>query len=151
MSKKLLFIFTLIFIAIFFLFPNISFSKYIFENTFLIANININIDTQKPIIELINVNNTNIGYEKYANKTHTITAKIKILENNLKINNINKDTIVIYLDDKIIKPIIKEISLVSDNENEKVYDITLTNIIGNGALKIYFPPGVLVDNNRSNK
>ena len=37
-----------------------------------------NIDKNPPKIEITNIKNTNTGYENYANKTHTITATIKI-------------------------------------------------------------------------
>ena len=63
-------------------------AKYIFENQFTIANINI--DRTKPIIKIIDIQNSNTGYENYANKTHTIKIKLEIKEKNIK--QINMDT-----------------------------------------------------------
>ena len=51
----------------------------------------MNIDRTKPKIELIEIQNTNTNYPKYANKTHTISFKIKITEKNIGQNNIVKD------------------------------------------------------------
>ena len=59
-------------------------AKYIFYNEFYIANLNI--DRTKPKIELVNITNNNTGYESYANKTHTITIKVKVADKNLKDN-----------------------------------------------------------------
>ena len=47
----------------------------------------MNIDRTKPKIELIEIQNTNTNYPKYANKTHTISFKIKVTAKNKKKNN----------------------------------------------------------------
>ena len=59
------------------------------ENTIDVANMNI--DRTKPKIELIEIQNTNTNYPKYANKTHTISFKIKVTEKNIGKNNFVKD------------------------------------------------------------
>lgn len=51
----------------------------------------MNIDRTKPKIELIEIQNTNTNYPKYANKTHTISFKIKATEKKIKENNFVKD------------------------------------------------------------
>ena len=66
----------MIFLAIICININI-YAKYIFDATYTIANIDI--DRNPPKIELVSLENTNTGYEKYANQTHTITAKIKVI------------------------------------------------------------------------
>ena len=55
-----------------------SLSKYQFEYNFLVAKLKI--DNSPPKIELISFNNSNSNYPNYANKTHKITAKVKIIE-----------------------------------------------------------------------
>ena len=62
----------------------------------------MNIDRTKPKIELIEIQNTNTNYPKYANKTHTISFKIKITEKNIGQNNIVKDFFEFKLDGKNI-------------------------------------------------
>ena len=67
---KKFYFFIITFFILFFLpfISNISFAKYIFDDTTVVANINI--DILKPYIQFINSTNTNKGYEKYANKTY---------------------------------------------------------------------------------
>ena len=43
------------------------FGKYVFEESFVVANINI--DKTPPEIQIVKIENSNVGYEKYANKT----------------------------------------------------------------------------------
>ena len=59
-------------------------AKYIFQNEFCVANLDI--DRTKPKIELLSIQNNNVGYEGYANKTHIITIKLKITDKNLMSN-----------------------------------------------------------------
>ena len=85
----------------------------------------MNIDRTKPKIELIEIQNTNTNYPKYANKTHTISFKIKITEKNIGQNNIVKDFFEFKLDGKNIDIVngnlcIKEIE--STNEG-KIYHV----------------------------
>lgn len=143
MKKFRLFIIT--FFILFFLpfISNISFAKYIFDDTAVVANINI--DVLKPDIQFINSSNTNKGYEKYANKTHTLSFTFKITEKNLLINNINKQTIKFIIDNHFIYPKILDLKLISDNHIDKIYKITITNVEGNGKLNIFFPKGILID------
>ena len=58
------------------------YAKYIFQNEFCVANLNI--DRTKPKIELVDIKNTNSEYPNYANKTHIITVRIKVTDKNLK-------------------------------------------------------------------
>ena len=83
-----------------------SYAKYVIENTSLVANINI--DGEIPKIEFLSVSNTNEGYNKYANKTHTIIVEFRIKEKNIKKNNIEAG-IKFFLDDIQFNPSGKEI------------------------------------------
>ena len=108
----------------------------------------MNIDRTKPKIELIEIQNTNTNYPKYANKTHTISFKIKITEKNIGQNNIVKDFFEFKLDGKNIDIVngnlcIKEIE--STNEG-KIYKIDIKGISGNGKLSMQIKEGVIIDN-----
>lgn len=143
MKKFRLFI-TIFFILFFLPFiSNISFAKYIFDDISVVANINI--DILEPDIQFINSTNTNKGYEKYANKTHTLSFTFKITEKNLMINNINTRTVKFKIDNQLVYPKILDLQLISDNQIDKTYRITITNVEGNGKLNIYFPKGILID------
>ncbi len=138
-------LFITIFFILFFLpfISNISFAKYIFDDISVVANINI--DVLEPDIQFINSTNTNKGYEKYANKTHTLSFTFKITEKNLLINNINTRTVKFKIDNQLVYPKILDLQLISDNQINKTYKITITNVEGNGKLNIYFPKGILID------
>ena len=115
------------------------------ENTIDVAKMNI--DRTKPKIELIEIQNTNTNYPKYANKTHTISFKIKITEKNIGQNNIVKDFFGFKLDGKNIdivngSLVIKEI----DSTNEgKIYKIDIKGISGNGKLSMQIKEGAIID------
>jgi len=115
------------------------------ENTIDVAKMNI--DRTKPKIELIEIQNTNTNYPKYANKTHTISFKIKITEKNIGQNNIVKDFFGFKLDGKNIDIVngnlsIKEIE--STNEG-KIYKIDIKGISGNGKLSMQIKEGAIID------
>ena len=118
-----------------------SFSKYVFDDSFIAVNIQIE---KKPTIEVLSVSNTNTGYEKYANHTHTITLRVKITEKNIAINHFNRDTIQVFINNIVTIPSMK-INLISKNTNEIIYDIVLSNITGNGNLSLMFPEGIIED------
>lgn len=137
-------VFSILFIAIFCIFINtIVNAKYLIENQFEIANLNI--DGTKPKIELISINNTNKGYESYANKTHTITIKVKITEKNIQNIYFDKEHIKIKLDNNIINLDSMKLTKLEDVQDGKIYQIQLNNISGNGKLKINILEGTVVD------
>ena len=121
----------------------INYAKYNFENIY--TAISIDIDRNIPKIELIELSNTNVGYEKYANKTHTITAKIKVTEKNIIQNNFNKDNIKILVNEKEIKPENFEIKELSKNKESIIYEVKLKGLTGDGTLKIKINEGTIVD------
>lgn len=107
----------------------------------------MNIDRTKPKIELIEIQNTNTNYPKYANKTHTISFKIKATEKKIKENNFVKDFFGFKLDENNINIAednfsIKEIE--STNEG-KIYKIDIKGISGNGKLSMQIKEGAIID------
>ena len=117
--------------------------KYIFEYTSTVAKIDI--DRNPPKIELISISNTNTGYEKYANKTHTITVKVKVIEKNIKENLFNKNTIIANIENTRVNPEQLEIKEIEKTSDSIVYDIILKQLNGNGDLVIKIPEGTIVD------
>ncbi len=142
MNKKV-FIILLFFIFIFLIpfYYQFSFCKYIFNDCFICTKIQID---KKPLIEVLGISNTNTGYEKYANSTHLISLRVKITEKNIAINNFNRDTIQIFINNTHIIPSIN-IGLISNKNGEILYDVILLNLTGNGILSIVFPEGIVED------
>lgn len=136
-----------IFILIIFLFiisiNNKVHAKYFFESTLDIANLNI--DRTKPKLEVIDIKNTNTGYEKYANKTHTITLKVQITEKNIKDISLNKENISIKVGNNIVKIDSVNCKQISHNGEKYVYDVVLTGIKDNGNLEVIFKEGIATD------
>ena len=142
MNKKII-IFFIVFILLlaFPFFYQSVFSKYIFDYSFVSVKILI---YKKPEIEVLSVSNTNTGYEKYANKTHEITLKVKVKEKNITINHFNRDTINVLINDEMMHPFM-EINEISNHNGEIIYHILLSNLTGNGNLSIVFPEGIIQD------
>ena len=141
-----------IFILIFFIaiiFPFFSFSslsKYQFENSFLAAKLEL--DNTLPEIKLISYSNTNTQYPKYANKTHTITTRIQIIEEHISQINLDSNHINVKVNNKLVSVNFTNISCVS--ESEHIYDIVFTNIPNDGKLSISFLRGTVIDTSMQN-
>lgn len=118
-------------------------AKYIFQNEFYIANLNI--DRTKPKIELVDITNNNTGYESYANKTHTITIKVKITDKNLKDVILDKDHVKIKIDDADANYVNIKSRKIQDIADGGIYKIELSNLEGNGNLKVDILEGTTVD------
>ena len=88
-KKKIIFICLFIVIVTI---ESITSAKYLIEYQNKVAIIDI--DRNPPKIELLEVQNTNVGYEKYANKTHTITTKIKVTEEHIISNNMSLENLI---------------------------------------------------------
>ncbi len=122
----------------------IASAKYVFEYSFTVANVNI--DLTKPIIEVLDIQNTNEGYQEYANKTHVITLKVKVTEKNI---DIAKDT----LDPREIEVRVDEVKQnpqiwvneIKRNNDEIYYDILLGNIEENGNLTVIIKDGAIIN------
>lgn len=142
MNKKFLTIcLFFIFLCVIPFYCQFSSAKYVFDTSFDAVKIQIE---KKPIIEILSVSNTNTGYEKYANHTHTITLRVKITEKNIAINHFNRNTIQILINNTIANPSMN-IQLISNNHGEIIYDIVLSDVTGNGTLSLIFPEGIIED------
>lgn len=115
------------------------------ENTIDVANMNI--DRTKPKIELIEIQNTNTNYPKYANKTHTISFKIKVTEKNIGKNNFVKDFFGFKLDENNINIVENNLSIkeIESTNEGKIYKIDIKGISGNGKLSMQIKEGAIID------
>ena len=89
--KKTKFLMISFFIFLIQFFCQISFSKYVIEDTQTIAKLDI--DRTKPTIELLDIHSSNSAYPTYANQTHLITGHIKIKEKNIIRNDLSPTTL----------------------------------------------------------
>ena len=136
--------FFVVFIIPFFSFSSLS--KYQFENLFLVAKLEL--DNTPPEIKLISFSNTNSQYPKYANKTHTITTRIQIIEDYISQINLDSNHINVKVNNEIVSVDFKNISCIS--ESEHIYDIVFTNVPGDGNLSITFLEGTAIDTSMQN-
>lgn len=91
------------------------------------------------------IQNSNKNYEGYANKTHTISIKIKVTENYIKNIYLDREHIKIKIAGQEIKNIpidIKEIQTVQDG---KIYQIQLKELLGDGELELQILEGSIID------
>ena len=113
MKRKIAFLFCVIIIV----YCKENYSKYIVEQTILIAEINI--DTIFPEIELISITETP---EK---EQYKVNFQIKVVENNIKINKFNKENIVARIGEKKIENEEYELNKVYEGEKFILYEIKL--------------------------
>lgn len=108
-----------------------------------VANIVVNnIDRNPPVAELLEVKNTNKGYENYANNTHEITLKIKIYDENLLVNNLKDFEILVNAKEAVCT---KDVKIMEKVENYIIYQVKLTNISENGKLEVVIPENSFQD------
>lgn len=143
MHKKTKIFISLFLLFIFSIFFQTSSAKYVMENTYTIAKIDI--DRCQPNIELIDIISSNTDYPTYANKTHLITGHIKITEKNMVKNDLSSDMIKITVANHLMTPEFKNFSLVSENDAEKIYEFSFTNAICDGPLTLVIPKGIVED------
>lgn len=148
--KKTKILTTLFFIFLIQFFCQISFSKYVIEDTQTIAKLDI--DRTKPTIELLDIISSNTDYPTYANQTHLITGHIKITEKNIIRNDLSSTTLKVavgnryyILEKDYITPEFKSFFLLSENSTEKIYEFSFTHAVGNGALVLTIPEGTIED------
>ena len=115
------------------------YAKYVVQEEFCIANLNI--DRTKPKIELVNISNTNTEYPEYANNEDTITIKIKIIESNIKNVFLDSNHIKAMIDNTQVE---EKLIIISDL-GQNIYQIQLKNLKENGKLKLDFLEGTVVD------
>lgn len=123
-------------------FQNNIYGKYVIQNSFEIATVTT--DEIKPVISLYSMYNTNLTYKNHANKTHTITVRIKVLEKNIKINNLMENTKILVggIEEK---DCIESITRTAGSTKMSIFDITLRNLIGNGELILEFAEKAIID------
>lgn len=140
MKKRIVFLLT--FLSIIIISTNI-YAKYVIEYTNTIAHIKV--DLIPPKIELMMIQNTNQLYENYANQTHTITVKIKVIESNIVENYFNQENVKILVGDKVVIPEIFEIRKSIGTRKMIIYDVKLSKVLGDGILKIKIKEGTIKD------
>ena len=110
-----------------------------------ITNIQTNttIDTSGPKITYTGKTNTNSSIY-YATKDDTVVIKFKAEDNGEVVNELAAEDIIVYLDGV---PVDCGKSLTTSGSGTKVdYELTLTNVTGNGKLSIKIPTGKIKDN-----
>ena len=136
-----MFCFFLIFIFNF-LFQTSS-AKYVIEQIYVVAKLNI--DRSKPNIEFTNIIISKTGNPSSANKTYSIAGHIKITEKNIARNDLSPDNIKIIVDSTAVTPEFKSFSLISENATEKIYEFSFPLMEGNHSLVITIPEGIVED------
>ncbi len=114
---------------------NIANAKYIIEYTNSIGNINV--DRQKPKIELTNIVKSN-------DKNH-ITFRIKIIEKNIVTNRLNDENLLIKVENKNTSPKQVIIRKISEKEDAIIYDIQLEGIKTKGEITLIIKDSIIID------
>ena len=101
------------------------------------------VDTSGPKITYTGKTNTNSSIY-YATKEDTVKIKFKAEDNGEVVNELAAEDIIVYLDGV---PVDCGKSLTTSGSGTKVdYELTLTNVTGNGKLSIKIPTGKIKDN-----
>lgn len=119
------------------------FGKYVFEESFVVAKINI--DKTLPEIQIVKIENSNVGYEKYANKTHQIKIQVSIKKEDIQTNNFNINNMQILLGNNLSTLLKTEITKLKEENENIIYQINLQQIEGNGLLNIKLNEGIIID------
>lgn len=119
------------------------YAKYIFQEEFCIANLNI--DRTRPKVEIMSIENTNVEYPRYANIEDIITMKIKITEKNIKDRFLDKSHIKAVINDKNCENAVISCTEIEKRESEEIYRIQISKLDGNGKLKIKIIEGAVID------
>lgn len=102
-----------------------------------------NIDKEAPVIELINIQNTNTGYENYANITHKVTATLKISD--IKINSDIDTTKIDILVGENKNICAKTLKNLIKTDTAITFDLELEEVANNGEMQIFIPEGFVTD------
>ena len=114
---------------------NIANAKYIIEYTNSIGNINV--DRQKPKIELTNI--------VKSNDKNYITFRIKIIEKNIVTNRLNDENLLIKVENKNTSPKQVLIRKISEKEDAIIYDIQLEGIKTKGEITLIIKDSIIID------
>ena len=108
------------------------------------ANINItNIDKTAPVLAVSAITNSNTGYTSYANSSKEINLTVKLTDN-VAIKSVDVSKIAIKVGSSTAN-LTKKWTKTSTTTKEIIYNLKLTNIKGNGALKVIFEKGFVID------
>lgn len=121
---------------------NIIYAKYVFQNEFFIANINI--DRTKPNIEFIGIDSIKPSSSN-EQKTYEVSMKTKFTDQNFKNIFLDKEHIKVKQDGEYISNFDIEFNKIEDKKNEKTYEIKLKNLEVNEKFKIEIVEGTLID------
>ena len=118
-------------------------AKYVIDKQF--CAVNLAIDRQRPLIEVLEIQNSNLDYEGYANKCHTISIKIKIMEKYIKNVYLDKEHIKVKIAGQALENCVVNIKEVQTIKEGKVYLIELKELLGDGDLEVQILEGSIVD------
>ena len=123
----------------------ISDAKFVYSKELQVANISI--DTIIPKIELMNIKNT--LYNDDEKDLYSVALQIKVTENNIKVNDIEK--IRIKVDGNEINSY--EINKLENLQDELLYEIKLNNLYKNQEIEMLIQEGIVIDksNNKNNE
>lgn len=118
-------------------------AKYVMEYQNKVATIDI--DRNPPKIEVTKIQNTNTGYEGFANKTHTVIVGIKVTEEHIIQNYINDKTVKVLIDGK--EAVLDKMVIAERSKTDKyiMYDIALQGIQTEGKLTLEILEGTIFD------
>lgn len=122
---------------------NIIYAKYILQNEFYIANVNI--DRTKPKIEVLDIEDTDISKSDTSLRIYNVEIKLKFIEKKLKNIFLDKKHVNVKLGDKYISEFEFEFNEVENNDKGRIYSLRFKNLKGSGRLKIELNEGTLVD------
>ena len=71
--------------------------------------------------------------------------QIKVIENNIRENNFNKETIKINMEEEKINKELYVINKIKEADNDIIYEIEINKIMIEGELKIIIPEGTIQD------
>ncbi len=137
-----------IFICLFFIFSCFlffgnSFAKYVMENTYVVATLNI--DRCPPIIELIDIKTSNTSNPNYITKKNSVSGHFRVNEKNIFSNSVSVKNFTIFVNENQIKTAFTTLTLSSETPEGPIYEFYFTNITGDGALTIVIPEGTIRD------
>lgn len=144
MRKKIKRLLVLIAVFLLVFIHTTSYGKYIIEYTNTVANIVI--DNVIPKIKIIDIQNTNIGYEEYASSKHEITIKVRVNEKNILENHFQEEGFVVAKVGGKVEPLDKIVIKKLEEKNDYIdYEIKLKGLEGNGLLKLSIKKATIKD------
>lgn len=102
-----------------------------------------NIDRVKPTVNCPTIKNTNTDYPNYANRSNEINITVRLTEN-VSLKSVDLSKLKILVGDTTANATINWTE-ESFTAHEAIYNLKLTNIQGNGLLKLVFEEGFGID------